>query len=493
MRSSAALEVLEVESPYVRLPASIWVFFGIGAAVGALMANPWLTAASILVLPVFMSLLWRQGETPVLLFAVGYQWLQVTAKVFHADVLGIPVDDMAESGTVELAIYLGLIGLVVLSLGMRLGMRRLKRVRAVSAMLEAKTLSPDRAFVIYLVGTAFASVVQKFAWIVSGLEQPLLALVVIKWVFFFVLGYVVLYRRERYFYFFTAVAIEFISGIGFFSGFKIVLFVTLLVVFTVRYEIRLGTILSGTFVLAVLILLGAAWTSVKTEYREFLNQDTRRQVTLVSRSEQFGKLAELVGQLQPEDVFYALGPLFERVAYVDYFALTLDYVPRYRPHEEGHVWFNSIRHVFTPRIFFPNKPRLRSDSELTMQYTGLYLASDDQGTSISLGYMVESYIDFGYSGMFFPIFVLGLFWGYMYYYFMTRAKSTLLGFAFATALLLGAYQFEMASIKLLGGIMVKFIVLALVVHFLQDRIALWLHGHPEPAMPPRVIDQAAAA
>ncbi len=499
--SSAVLPAPPAEgSPYVRLPTSIWFIFGSGAVLGLTTANPWLTAAALLLLPVFISLLWRQGETPVLLFAVGYQWLQVTAKVFHADVLGVPVSGLSKYAvgdlpSVEVAVWLSLLGLLVLAVGMRVGMRRLKSMHTAGVGLEAASFSPERAFMLYLGGAVFSEVVREFAWVIGGLAQPLLALSAVKWVFFFVLGYVVLRRRERYPYFVAAVLIEFIGGIGFFSGFKTVLFVTLLVLFTVRYTLRPSTIISSTFILAALLVFGAAWTSVKSEYRAFLNQGTRTQSVVVSQGEQLEKLGEMLGQLTAEDISLAMEPLFERIAYVDYLALTLDYVPQYRPHEGGHVWLGSIRHVFMPRILFPSKPNLTSDSELTMRYTGLYLASDAEGTSISIGYMGESYVDFGPYGMFVPIFLLGLFWGTMYYFFMTKARFTILGYAFATALLLNAYQFEMASIKLLGGVLIRFIVLALVIHYFEARIAMWLQGRAAPVRAPRrvVADQPATS
>ena len=186
------------------------------------------------------------------------------------------------------------------------------------------------------------------------------------------------------------------------------------------------------------------------------------------------KLAELIGDLEGEDLALAMGDLFGRIAYVDYFALVTDYVPEYVPYEGGELWKNAILHVLTPRAFYPDKPPLTPDSEVTMRYTGLHLASEEQGTSISIGYMGESYVDFGPYGMFIPVFILGVLWGLMYYYFMTRARLLVVGYAFATTLLLSAYQFEMTGIKLLGGVTMRFIVLALIMYFAEKRIGKWL-------------------
>ena len=115
-----------------------------------------------------------------------------------------------------------------------------------------------------------------------------------------------------------------------------------------------------------------------------------------------------------------------------------------------------------------------------MRYTGLFLASGAEGTSISIGYMGESYIDFGVPGMFVPILILGFFWGWMYAFFMSRAQSAIFGYAFATALLIELYQFEMAGIKMFGGMLMKFMVLSLALYFLEPRLRRWLEGGSVP-------------
>lgn len=473
-----------------RMPAPLWGVFVVAAALGLLTANPLLTAAGILALPLFMALLWRPGEPPILLFALSYQWLQVMGRVFHADVLGVPLTAMADTPTIEKAAWLGLGGLVVLALGMWLLVRRLGSTSPGEAAGEVRRFSVHRVFVLYLLVTALTPVVMKFAWVVPGLRQ-LLVVDSLKWACFFLLGYVVLRRKEKYPYLLVAVAIEFLGGIGFFSGFKTVIFFSLIVFFTVHHRLRTKAVLYGLVMLAALFILGAGWTSIKGEYRSFLNQGERSQSVKVSREEQLDKLVELTSALEWADIAEATEPLFDRIAYVTFFALAMDYVPSVVPHEKGAVWGNSIRHVLVPRLFHPDKPELASDSELTMQYTGLTLGSDAEGTSISIGYLGESYVDFGVPGLFFPVFVLGLLWGGLYLWFIRRAELTVVGYAFATAVLINASQFEMASIKLLGGVLAKFIVMALVLRFAMPRLSAWLMAsrrepapafvHPHPA------------
>ena len=108
------------------------------------------------------------------------------------------------------------------------------------------------------------------------------------------------------------------------------------------------------------------------------------------------ELARLVAQLDGRAMAKGAENLMQRMAYVDFFAVVLDTVPAMLPHENGALWWDAISRPFMPRLFFPDKTAI-DDSTRTDYYTGLRMASR-QGTSISIGYMAESYIDFGRPG-----------------------------------------------------------------------------------------------
>jgi len=118
---------------------------------------------------------------------------------------------------------------------------------------------------------------------------------------------------------------------------------------------------------------------------------------------------------------------------------------------------------------------------MSMFYTGLALASAAQGTSISMGYMVESYIDFGPVFMYVPIFLLGTLWGGMYRYFVSRGPPTLLGYSVAVTVLINANQFGMYTSKLLGSMLMSFIVMALLLRFVLPYLWGWI------ASPHRIV------
>jgi hypothetical protein len=140
-----------------------------------------------------------------------------------------------------------------------------------------------------------------------------------------------------------------------------------------------------------------------------------------------------------------------RVSYVNFLALCIINVPSQVPHEDGALWLEAVQHVMMPRFLFPSKAALY-DSERTTMYTGQQVAGVAESTSIGMGYVAESYVDFGPFLMFAPIFALGAFYGLIYRWFAIRSRLPLAGTAIATAILVfGGYTIETSCAKLLGG------------------------------------------
>jgi hypothetical protein len=189
-----------------------------------------------------------------------------------------------------------------------------------------------------------------------AIRQILLTVHGFKWAAFFLFGYVVLVRREKLLWLIAAIAYEFITGIGFFSGFKTVLFVSLLIFFTARVRLTAGSMTVGAVLVGLLLVFGLAWTAIKGEFRAYVAMGQAQQGVAVSNDAMMEKLGELVVGLSLTDLVDAADPLFRRVAYVDYFAASMDYVPAVIPHERGAVWGASVRHATQPRFLFPNKP-----------------------------------------------------------------------------------------------------------------------------------------
>ena len=460
-------------------PQVIGLFLAL-SLVGVLTVNPLLTVASIAIFPLLVALTWVPGEPPVLSFVLGFHWLQATTRVFHANLVGVDVQDLVlypRSGAfadVEGATWLTLAGLVALAVGMRMAVRNLEPPNEESLAREASTFSLSRVFWLYFAVTFVVTAAAGSVGALSGFRQILLAAEQIKWGVYFLLGYLVFARRDGYLYLGIAFAIEFISGIGFFSGFKEVIFVTIITYFAARSRITMGTVVKGLVVVIALGTMGSAWTVVKPEYRKAISGRSGTQQVVVDQGDQVSILTDLLSDVDREALGEGLEPLAERLSYVDFFGYALGYVPDVTPHEGGVLWWTAVKHVATPRILFPNKPSIVSDSDVTNRYTGLGVAGSDEGTSFSIGYIGESYIDFGPFWMFVPILLIGLGRGLMYRYFLARGSSQLAGYAFAVALFMSLYQLEKATGKLLGGFLMKFIVLALLFRFFSPIIVRWL-------------------
>ena len=450
------------------LPLWLWGIAVLFAVRGAFSTNPVLTPCAILLLPLLASLLWFQGEPPVLLFACAMQWLQASAAIFYSNYYELPLSQEWEFGGPELvkATWLSLIGVLVVALGMRLALLRHPSDVGKQAAKETRLLQPVRIFVLYLIAFVVFAVVGRVAWSMPSLAQPLLATMTLKWVLVFLLAHSVLNQRRHYALLWIAVGLEFITGVlGFFAGFKDIFFMLLVVLPGAHFMFKGRRLAQFCTVVTLVVALAVVWTAIKPDYREFLNQGTGQQSVLVPVDQRVEKLNELVGDITQAKLQAGLEDSVLRMSYVKYFALSIVNVPANIPHENGALWLGAVKHVLTPRLLFPNKAAL-DDSEIASHYTGIEVAGAERGTSIGIGYMGESYIDFGPVGMFAPILLLGLFYGFIYRFFACHHPVKVVGFAMATAILIfGAYTIETSSAKLVGGNLLGLLVVGLFAKF----------------------------
>jgi hypothetical protein len=126
-----------------------------------------------------------------------------------------------------------------------------------------------------------------------------------------------------------------------------------------------------------------------------------------------------------------------------------------------------------PRLLFADKDVI-DDTARTNMYTG-GLGGEDEGVSISLGYVAEAYIDFGSFGMFAVLFGIGLFYGLIYRWLSRWRRSRgLLGVAVVTAVLTGVAPLENSFTKAFGSVIVSLIVAVGMINFIVPRWAPWL-------------------
>ena len=453
--------------------AQLWSAAGIIALGGFFTANGLLTAAAVLVVPLIWRLTWRTGEPPVLFMACMIHWIQSFASVFMADLSGRPVEEVGWGDDIAAAVWLSLFGLVFLAAGVHFALRSVPRMAA-QARAETQGVDPRQVFKIYLAAYALTTVLLPVAFVVPQITQFIIALFNIKWTLVFLMVYVVLQRKSGFDLMALVVALELVTGmVSYFSSFTRILFLLLLVIPTASLRLTVR-VRFGMVVVAVIIgLLSIVWSAIKPEYRAFVNRGTGEQEVYVSAGEALGKISELVSAMDADAFGRGAEALAARVAYVDYFAATIAYVPAVVPHTRGNLWAAAVLHVLQPRLLFPDKPEL-DDSEVTREYTGLYVAGVEEGTSVSIGYFGESYIDFGAFGMMIPIFLVGLFWGSIYRLFLVTGRFRVVGAAIATSILaVSAFNVGVSSVKLVGGSLMAVLVMLVLRRYIIEPLFGW--------------------
>jgi hypothetical protein len=467
------------ENAAIRLSVWFWACIGGIAIWGTFSPNPLLTPVAISVLAACVQLLWRRGEPPVLVFACAMQWLQAAAVIFYTDFYGVSLQAASGSVEFETATWLSLIAVFVLALGMRLALVRGKGSQHAALTAEASRVNISNAFIAYLITFVVAIIAERIAFAIPPVTQAIYALVTFKWMAVFILAYCIIEQRVGYFFLAIVVVLE--VGVGllaYFASFKSVFFVLLVVALTSPLALRGRRLVITVSVALALFFMGVVWSAIKVEYREFLNQGTEQQEIDVTAQESAVKLVDLIGNFTWDNFTDGLDTMIVRVGYTKYFALTLMNVPSSVPYENGALWLGTLKHIVTPRLFFPEKGAI-SDSERTTLYTGELTAGEESGTSIGIGYVAESYVDFGPVWMFAPIFLLGVFYGLIYRFFIIRSRSKLICAALASSILIfGAYEIETSNIKIVGG-NVTVLLVVIVFYFIFGRaFRAWLELRP---------------
>jgi hypothetical protein len=458
--------------PRFLLPLVALAYLSLGVGSNSLTA---LVAFGVLVSG--FALLWRPGETPILLYGFVLQWIEASLSIFQANWQNRALSTLAIFGSdIELSTMLSLVGLLVLAIGMRVGAGRVYTAEVQLAWLTVRQRPPKIWFQFYCVTWIAASAAKSLALAVPELSQPLLALANLKWAGFFVFTFVTFARpsSSRALWMLAFLVELTLSLGGFFSSFKTVFLVTLLALFAAGAKMTPQRYLIAAALSGMLLYLGVLWTTVKPDYRDFVQQGARDQSVNVDFATRIEKLYDLVSEIDSERFYRATSELMDRAAYVQYFGMVLNNVPEVLPHEWGALWLDAITRPVTPRLLFPQKSVI-DESALTSKYTGLRVAGFEEGTQISIGYMGETYIDFGEFGMMPALFALGVFFGTIYRWLMRSPKSRgVLGMGLASAILLQTLELGNSTAKLFGGLVVAILVSWLLTRFFVPRFLPWL-------------------
>jgi hypothetical protein len=464
---------------YIRIPIFVWAStFLVAFFISLDSLDPWLTFSCIAVVPLLAAVIWRIGEPPVAFAALTAQWLQISAGTFRATISGVSLSDLWQTPGANYASSLSLGGLLVLALGIRFANMNRAPMNIGALHAEIRNYRYSRIVAAYCLAQAANFFLQGVIWSFPGLTQALLAASQLRWLFYFILVVATLVQKRGYGYLAAATAFEILLGFSsFFADFKTVFFVLIVSYLMVQVRISTKMVVSLGVLAGALFYMAVIWSSVKTDYRLYQNQGTGAQVSMGGALDNLEALAALIGKVDAERFSIGLDKLAQRVEYTQFFSRVTDNVPMYVPYDDGGIWEAAVLHVITPRILFPDKASLSGDIENTMRYTGLTFGGGGNETEIPLGYMAESYIDFGPVGMFIPIFLLGLMLGYEYRYFATRSFYLMFSYGLTPVVFGTVIAYEETAVKILGGNLIVFIVAYGAVKFAVPSIDLWLKAY----------------
>lgn len=403
-----------------------------------------------------------------------YHTIQIMAGIWLSNFLGEDINFRSEHlGDATIFAFIGLLFLFGPIIYFQ---NKIPNISLRTFKAHAEKLSIERTFNAYLVAFFSMNALGGVAFVFPGLAQVIFSFTNIKWFLFLLFGLQVILNRRMINTFILFTVLEFALGFfSFFSDFKTVIFFIAFLAIIFLIKVTFKQLLLTAALIVGLFFLGVKWTSIKGEYRQFLNQGKSTQTVNVEKGEALDKLIELSEKSEAGDFEKSAANFLDRVQYTYHLAKTMDRVPSVLPYEYGANIGSILEYVTTPRFLNPDKPRLEATVKAT-KYTGISYLGAQSGVSFSLGYFADSYIDFGYYGMMIPLLILGFIFGGSYFYFVKNSSDNFLfNFAVVGAMFMEFTAFEMDGTYLMGRLFatlvtffaVKFTLFPWLINYLK--------------------------
>lgn len=453
----------------------IFLFFAV-TGIAAFSASPLIGLLIVGAYLLGVRLLWQPTESQGLFFALSYQWMQVFASVAQSFLDGASISDTLGGEHFEMAAGLSALGLIFWAIGINLAIAKQASFTTESLAKGLRSIKLKKLTLAWVAVSIVNVGFSEIGAVLPGVRQALIAFVIVKWLIVFLLLQRWMFLREGGMVMLLVFLIELGVGmLGFFSGFKTVFLVSLTAASGVTVLTGKSSKVTGlmwTLMVFVLVI----WQGIKGPYREFLSQGERSQSVNVSMVERVKWLGTRIAMVDVESMSEGWKSGLSRLSYIEYFGHSIRFVPAMVPHTNGQLWLEALVHPLTPRMFFPNKPAIH-DSDRTNAFTGQVVAGNDEGTSVSIGYMGESYIDFGKLLMFAPILLWGGVVGLGYRVLRRNAPHPILGSGLACCWIISQVVYlETSNIKLTGGVLSSFLVLLVLLRCCGQIFWNWLSG-----------------
>jgi hypothetical protein len=430
---------------------------------------------------------------PVLKLAMTTQWIQVSVGVFYVPLVGHELEANRSSDYVTM-VLIGLGCIAMFSVGFALGKKFMMRRKAYPPIAPMEMTTLGTLVVVYVIGVVVTGLLQEIAFNYPTYTQALIALSLGR----MALIYLMLRRLSRpvlrWELILALLSFEVLIGFtGYFSSFKEPLLLAALALLENFDPKRKSHWAVSVALGGVLIFVCVMWMGVRGQYR----QDYDDELYAASRSERLEHMQALVTDWFNSNQSPAtddLDFLVDRAWAIYYPALAVHRVPSVLPFENGALMKAVLVHLTTPRILYPNKPDLPSESELVRKYSGVMVAGAEQNTTIAFGYAAESYVDFGIPFMFLPMLIAGIGIGAAYEWLLRSIAHRDLAVAVVTSTFwINLYMFERSWAKILGLLITMLVYVGLVA-WVVDRWLLMRYvaatpGEPEAAEPAYGMDQ----
>jgi hypothetical protein len=426
---------------------------------------------------VLLSIVGRPTMPKGVAFFLLWQWAQAFTRALQSAFDGESMAAGIAGPDVLNAYWYALASLVALALAFRLVLGNLKSPTVREYYAHERWRAQD-LILVYVAAIAASVFFNLAARQIPGLEQPLLAASQVKVVALFLLCTYVFTTGRGASMLLTAIFIEIVVGFtGFLSDFRAVFIYVAIAALAARVRWTFTFSVAATLWLCVLLLLALFWTSVKADYRDYLTgYDENSQAIRVPLGERMAYLGDKALNIADTKWGETAYMLLIRFAYVDVFGQAISVADNTPEATSMRQWKDGLSHVFQPRILFPDKAAL-SDTDVYMRLTRADPTEQVRlGTSISVGYMGENYVDLGFPGMLAGIFVIGVALALIMKYFMTRPlpwmlrEGIVMGFAFSA----GGVGMEMSLPKILGTMVMFLVVWALIAKIALPIVMRWL-------------------
>ncbi len=458
----------------ISLQASIYFILAIALLLLSMyLPNAWMVSLGLIVWAIIIAFSWRPYLPNVFFFILSFHLLQVISFPLYINSSWNGNVNFDTQHAIQ-AFIVALIGIVVILLVVvKIGYKNL--VISIEIFeLHTLKLNPKKVLIVYLILYFIANVAGSFAG--GGVfRQVFINIQLLKWLGFVLLGFVSIKNKVYRVYFIIAFSLEFVTGFfSFFSSFKEVFFYTSVVLMTYVRKISLKTVVQTFIIGSLLFILAVYWTAIKGEYRAFLNQGTKTQSVQVSQSDAYEKLNELASTVTPTIFNETLGDLYYRTQYVFHLSKAMDIVPNEIPYQNGSVWGDNLKFVLVPRFLDPDKGILDASIKAS-KFTGIQFSGANKGTSFSLGYFAECYVDFGIPGMFLAIAVIALIWVKIFRYFLLKATSNLVvNYSIIIAFFIQFALFEKDGVYMIGRLYTSLVTFVVFKYLFFKRIERYI-------------------